>query len=184
MCEECALQHVRRVLCCQAAFTCCVSVEISPTSSFVLCYKTPLLQDSLLQDSYKSRIEKDASLDVCTDCGKTPHDVKHLFACPAHPTTLIPSDQLNLSGKSAISRREAYTETNQDLRRTTTTGGEWMRGLGLDFTNSVGIWECWTCLCFGCGGVGGVGGEWVGGLDQGLEGWCYVCVRGESVFSV
>ena len=26
-----------------------------------------------------------------------------------------------------------------------------------------------VCLCFGCGGVG-VGGEWVGGLDQGLEG--------------
>ena len=25
-------------------------------------------------------------------------------------------------------------------------------------------------LCFGCGGVGGVGVEWVGGLDQGLEG--------------
>ena len=23
------------------------------------------------------------------------------------------------------------------------------------------------CLCFGCGGVGG---DWVGGLDQGLEG--------------
>ena len=27
------------------------------------------------------------------------------------------------------------------------------------------------CLCLGCGGVGG---EWVGGLDQGLEGWCGV----------
>ena len=42
--------------------------------------------------SYKSRIRKDASLDVCADCGTTPHDVKHLFVCPAHPTTLIPSD--------------------------------------------------------------------------------------------
>ena len=38
---------------------------------------------------YKSRIKKDTSLDVC---GKMSHDVKHLFACPAHPTTLIPSD--------------------------------------------------------------------------------------------
>ena len=28
-----------------------------------------------------------------------------------------------------------------------------------------------VCLYFGCVGVGGVGGEWVGGLDQGLEGW-------------
>ena len=45
-----------------------------------------------LLGSYKSRIKKDASLDVCADCGKTPHDVKHLFTCPAHPTTLIPSD--------------------------------------------------------------------------------------------
>ena len=45
-----------------------------------------------LLGSYKSRIKKDASLDVCADCGKTPHDVKHLFDCPAHPTTFIPSD--------------------------------------------------------------------------------------------
>ena len=45
-----------------------------------------------LLGSYKSRIKKDASLNVCADCGKTPHDVKHLFACPSHPTTLIPSD--------------------------------------------------------------------------------------------
>ena len=45
-----------------------------------------------LLGSYKTRIKKDASLDVCADCGTTPHDVKHLFICPAHPTTLIPSD--------------------------------------------------------------------------------------------
>ena len=45
-----------------------------------------------LLGSYKSRIKKDANLDVCTDCGTTPHDVNHLFVCPAHPTTLIPSD--------------------------------------------------------------------------------------------
>ena len=45
-----------------------------------------------LLDSYKSIIKKDASLNVCSDCGKTPHDVKHLFAYTAHPTTLIPSD--------------------------------------------------------------------------------------------
>ena len=48
-------------------------------------------------------------------------------------------------------------------------GGEWMRGLGLDFTNPVGTEAVLdVCLCFGCGGVSG---EWVGGLDQGLEGW-------------
>ena len=45
-----------------------------------------------LLGSYKSRIKKDARLNVCADCGTTPHDVKHLFVCPAHPTTMIPSD--------------------------------------------------------------------------------------------
>ena len=45
-----------------------------------------------LLGSYKSRIKKGTSLNVGADCGKRPHDVKHLFACPAHPTTLIPSD--------------------------------------------------------------------------------------------
>ena len=45
-----------------------------------------------LLGSYKSRIRKDASLNICADCGKTPHDVKHLFAFPGHPTTLIPPD--------------------------------------------------------------------------------------------
>ena len=44
-----------------------------------------------LLGSYKSRINKDASLDVCADCDTTPHDVKHLIVCPAHPTTQIPS---------------------------------------------------------------------------------------------
>ena len=49
-------------------------------------------------------------------------------------------------------------------------GGEWMRELGLGFTNPVGTGGVlYVCLCFGFGGVGGVGGEWVGGLDQGQE---------------
>ena len=47
---------------------------------------------SRLLGSYKSRIKKDASLNVCADCGTTPHDGKLLFGCPAHPTTMIPSD--------------------------------------------------------------------------------------------
>ena len=45
-----------------------------------------------LLGSYKSRIKKDASLNVCAVCGTTPHDVKHLFVCPAHMATMIPSD--------------------------------------------------------------------------------------------
>ena len=51
-------------------------------------------------------------------------------------------------------------------------GGEWMRGLGLGFTNLVGTGGVLdVCLCFGCGDVGGVGGEWVRCLDQGRERW-------------
>ena len=51
-------------------------------------------------------------------------------------------------------------------------GGEWMRELGLGFTNPVGTGGVLDmCLCFGCGGVGGVGGEWVWGLDLGRERW-------------
>ena len=42
-------------------------------------------------------------------------------------------------------------------------GSEWMRGLGLGFTNSVGTGGVLdVCLCFGSDGVGGEGGEWVG----------------------
>ena len=54
-------------------------------------------------------------------------------------------------------------------------GGEWMRGLSLGFTNTLGTGGVLdVCLCFGCGGVCG---EWVRGLDQGREGWCPgICV--------
>ena len=33
-------------------------------------------------------------------------------------------------------------------------------------------------------GLGCVDGEWVGVLDQGLDGWCNVCVSCESGFFV
>ena len=65
--------------------------------------------------------------------------------------------------------------------------GEWMRELGLGFTNPVGTGGVLdVCLCFGCGDVGGVGGEWGRGLGpgSGAVGWPYVCVRCESGFSV
>ena len=60
-------------------------------------------------------------------------------------------------------------------------GGEWMRELGFGFTNPVGHGECWTCVCVLVAVV------WVGrGLGQGsgAVGWCYVCVRCESGFSM
>ena len=64
-------------------------------------------------------------------------------------------------------------------------GGEWMRELGLGFTNPLGTGGVLDmCPCFGCGGWcrWGVGR----GLGQGsgVVGWCYVCVRCESGFSV
>ena len=43
------------------------------------------------------------------------------------------------------------------------SGGEWMRELGLGFTNPAGTGGVLDmCPYFGCSGVGGVGGEWVG----------------------
>ena len=36
------------------------------------------------------------------------------------------------------------------------------------------MWKVGYVSVYGCGGVGGVGGEWVGGLGQGLGGWCGV----------
>ena len=56
-------------------------------------------------------------------------------------------------------------------------GGEWLRGLGLGYTNPVGtggVVDVW--LCYVCGYVGGVGGEWIGVLNQGLEGWVVLCL--------
>ena len=45
-----------------------------------------------------------------------------------------------------------------------------MRGLGLGFINSVGTGGV-LGVCLGCGG-----GEWVGGLEQGLEGVVVLCL--------
>ena len=48
-----------------------------------------------LRSGHCRLLSKDVSLDVCADCGKTPYDVKHLFNCSAHPTTMTPSDLWN-----------------------------------------------------------------------------------------
>ena len=44
----------------------------------------------LLQD-YKHRMLGEPS-DIYTDCGASPQDVRHLFACTTHPTDLSPED--------------------------------------------------------------------------------------------
>ena len=44
----------------------------------------------ILQD-YKHMVLGESS-DICTDCGASPHDVRHLFACTTHPTDLSPED--------------------------------------------------------------------------------------------
>ena len=44
----------------------------------------------LLQD-YKHRVFGEPSY-ICTDCGVSPQDVRHLFACTTHPTNLSPED--------------------------------------------------------------------------------------------
>ena len=41
--------------------------------------------------SYISRISEDVQ-DKCSECGSTPHDTAHLFACTANPTALTPLD--------------------------------------------------------------------------------------------
>ena len=66
-------------------------------------------------------------------------------------------------------------------------GGEWMRRLGLGFTNPVGAGECWTYVCVWVALVWVVymgSREWVGGRGlgtvSGRVGWCYVSVSWES----
>ena len=44
----------------------------------------------LLQD-YKHRVLGEQS-DICTDCGASPQDVRHLFSCTTHPTDLSPEN--------------------------------------------------------------------------------------------
>ena len=55
----------------------------SRSTNIRILWSPGLLQEQN-QESYKPH--------VCADCGMTPHDVKHLFIFPAHPTTLTNSD--------------------------------------------------------------------------------------------
>ena len=55
--------------------------------------------------------------------------------------------------------------------------GEWIRELGLDFTNPVGIVVMlYVCLCLGCGSVNDVCGEWVGDWTRVWKGGVLLCL--------
>ena len=60
-----------------------------------------------------------------------------------------------------------------------------MIGFGLyqSCENGESVGPVFGLRWYGGVGVGG-GGCWAAGLDQGLEGLCYVCVRCESGFTV
>ena len=45
---------------------------------------------SVLLNSYNARIS--GVQDICPQCGQSPHDTQHLFACPACPTNLTTAD--------------------------------------------------------------------------------------------
>ena len=56
-------------------------------------------------------------------------------------------------------------------------GDEWMRELGLGFTNPVGSRGVLDmCLCFGCGGVGDVGGSGLGDWTRVGSGGVVLCL--------
>ena len=61
-----------------------------------------------------------------------------------------------------------------------------MRELDLGFTNPVAQGDCWTCVCVLVAVVWwcrwGVGRGL--GPGSGAVGWCFVCMRCESGFSV
>ena len=62
-------------------------------------------------------------------------------------------------------------------------GGEWMRELGLGFTNPVGTGGVLDMCVFWLRWCRWGVGRWIG-QGSGAVGWCYVCVRCESGFSM
>ena len=63
-----------------------------------------------LRSGYCRLLGSYKSLNVCAECGMTPRDVNHLFICPAHPTTMTPS---NLWSRPADAARQlSYLEAS------------------------------------------------------------------------
>ena len=79
----------------QASHTKAVNQAVNSQRRNVVLDDLPPLINIYEKELTKSRISKDASLDVCADFGKKLHDVKPLFKCPAHPTIMTLSDLWN-----------------------------------------------------------------------------------------
>ena len=54
--------------------------------------------------------------DICTDCGASPQDVRHLFACTTHPTDLSPEDLWRNPAGSIRAFSYLDNETLTDLK--------------------------------------------------------------------
>lgn len=61
-------------------------------------------------NNYRTRIY-DSITDMRSDCGVTPHDVNHLFSCPANPTDLTSTDLWRKAKEAAdLWRHRLYHE--------------------------------------------------------------------------
>ena len=68
----------------------------------------------LFQD-YKHRVLGEPS-DICTYCGASPQDVRHLFACTTHPTDLSPEDLWRILWDQFLRLAISTTETLTALK--------------------------------------------------------------------
>jgi len=66
-------------------------------------------------NSYKAKINP-TEPDICPDCGSSPHDVKHLFNCPNHPTNLKEIDLW----KKPVEVSQFLDITKDDVKKSTT----------------------------------------------------------------
>ena len=78
-----------------------VNKAVNSQESNVVLDDRPLRINNSEKDLAESK--RMLSSRVCTECGKTSHDIRHIFVWPAHPTTLTPS---NLWSTPAYSIRE------------------------------------------------------------------------------
>ena len=54
-------------------------------------------------------------IDICTDCGDSPQDMRHLIACNTHPTDLSPEDLWRIPWDRSVRLATSTTGTLTDL---------------------------------------------------------------------